>query len=68
MAKSPADRYFTAGDLAAAAHDALTSPEQYQEATILRGKASKRVVKRWPGRCPGMDATAGGINPARQAR
>jgi serine/threonine protein kinase, bacterial len=36
MAKSPADRYFTAGDLAAAAHDALTSPEQYQEATILR--------------------------------
>jgi serine/threonine protein kinase, bacterial len=36
MAKSPADRYFTAGDLAAAAHDALTAPEQYQEATILR--------------------------------
>jgi serine/threonine-protein kinase len=36
MAKSPADRYFTAGDLAAAAYDALTSPEQYQEATILR--------------------------------
>jgi serine/threonine protein kinase, bacterial len=36
MAKNPADRYFTAGDLAAAAHDALTAPEQYQEATILR--------------------------------
>jgi serine/threonine protein kinase, bacterial len=35
MAKNPADRYFTAGDLAAAAHDALTPPEQYQEATIL---------------------------------
>ncbi len=36
MAKNPADRYFTAGDLTAAAHDALTAPEQYQEATILR--------------------------------
>jgi serine/threonine-protein kinase len=35
MAKNPADRYFTAGDLAAAAHDALTPPEQYQEATTL---------------------------------
>jgi serine/threonine-protein kinase len=36
MAKNPADRYFTAGDLAAAAHSALTAPEQQQEATILR--------------------------------
>ncbi|CPR12012.1 Ser/Thr protein kinase D [Mycobacterium bohemicum DSM 44277] len=36
MAKDPADRYYSAGDLAAAAHDALTTPEQHQEATILR--------------------------------
>lgn len=36
MAKNPADRYFSAGDLAAAAHSALTAPEQQQEATILR--------------------------------
>ena len=36
MAKDPADRYYSAGDLAAAAHDALTAPEQHQEATILR--------------------------------
>jgi len=36
MAKNPADRYFTAGDLAAAAHSALSPPEQLQEATILR--------------------------------
>jgi serine/threonine protein kinase, bacterial len=36
MAKNPADRYRTAGDLAAAAHDALTTPEQHQEATILK--------------------------------
>ncbi len=35
MAKEPADRYYSAGDLAAAAHDALTAPEQHQEATIL---------------------------------
>jgi serine/threonine-protein kinase len=36
MAKNPAERYFSAGDLAAAAHAALTAPEQHQEATILR--------------------------------
>lgn len=36
MAKNPADRYYSAGDLAVAAHEALTAPEQYQEATILR--------------------------------
>lgn len=36
MAKNPEDRYRTAGDLAAAANDALTAPEQQQAATILR--------------------------------
>jgi serine/threonine protein kinase, bacterial len=36
MAKNPADRYFSAGDLAVAAHCALTAPEQHQAATILR--------------------------------
>jgi serine/threonine protein kinase, bacterial len=36
MAKDPADRYCSAGDLAVAAHEALTAPEQYDEATILR--------------------------------
>ncbi|MGH3970017.1 MAG: serine/threonine-protein kinase PknD, partial [Mycobacterium sp.] len=36
MAKNPEDRYRSAGEMAAAAHDALTAPEQHQAATILR--------------------------------
>ncbi len=36
MAKNPEERYATAGDLAAAAHDALTTSERHQAATILR--------------------------------
>ncbi len=36
MAKNPHERYRTAGDLAASAHDALTAPEQRQATTILR--------------------------------
>ncbi len=36
MAKNPLDRFCTAGDLAAAAHGALSAPEQHQEARILR--------------------------------
>ena len=36
MAKNPRDRYSSAGDLAHAAHDALTTAEQNQAATIMR--------------------------------
>ena len=35
MAKAPEDRYPTTGDLAAAAHDALTATDQRRAATIL---------------------------------
>ncbi len=36
MAKRPEDRYRSAGELASAAHQALTAPQQDQAATILR--------------------------------
>jgi serine/threonine-protein kinase len=36
MAKSPDDRYRSAGELARAAHEALTGTEQHQAAAILR--------------------------------
>ncbi|ORW42166.1 protein kinase [Mycobacterium paraense] len=36
MAKKPEDRYASAGDLARAAHDALTDPDQTQAVNILR--------------------------------
>jgi serine/threonine-protein kinase len=36
MAKKPQDRYASAGDLARAAHEALTNPEQTQAVNILR--------------------------------
>ncbi len=36
MAKKPADRYASAGDLARAAHQALSTPDQNQAETILR--------------------------------
>src|SRR6202011_5827880 len=44
LAKRPEDRYASAGDLAAAAHDALTSSDRDKAATILaRGEAATQA-------------------------
>jgi serine/threonine-protein kinase len=43
MAKNPEERYRSAGELAAAALDALTAPERHQAATILQHGAEATV-------------------------
>ena len=49
MAKNPQDRFCTAGDLAAAAHSALSTPEQHQEARILRQGDNTTLLADAPG-------------------
>ncbi|MCV7422699.1 serine/threonine protein kinase [Mycobacterium yunnanensis] len=58
MAKKAAERFATAGDLAAAATDALTPPEQDQAATIVRrGEAAAAAPSGpTPGQGPTMAA------------
>ncbi|MBI2700135.1 MULTISPECIES: serine/threonine-protein kinase PknD [Mycobacterium] len=56
MAKNPSERYMTAGDLAMAAHEALSTPEQRQEATILRQGDNETLM------LPAVDPGAGGWN------
>lgn len=64
MAKRPEERYRTAGEFAAAAHDALTGSQQLQASTILRdgfasAPSADTVVGPWP---------AGGSGPNRSVR
>ncbi len=60
MAKNPRDRYSSAGDLARAAHDALTTSDQHQAAMIVhQGDAATRMAS-----TAGVATTGGGNLPA----
>jgi serine/threonine-protein kinase len=52
MAKSPAERYHSAGELVRAAHDALTTSEQHQAATILHQSEEETRPARAAGAAP----------------
>jgi serine/threonine-protein kinase len=53
MAKNPEDRYRSAGDLANAALDALTAPEQHQAARISEDAAAAETMARPAASAPG---------------
>src|SRR3984957_2043818 len=58
MAKKPEDRYASAGDLAMAAHDALSNPDQNQDADILRRSQEATVLGPETGTTqPSLEAT-----------
>ncbi|AGP65658.1 pknD [Mycobacterium intracellulare subsp. yongonense 05-1390] len=71
MAKRPEDRYRTAGEFAAAAHDALTTSEQRKATTILRegedavqrAEASAQRPEREPQSWPAAETMAGPVAP-----
>jgi serine/threonine-protein kinase len=68
MAKSPDDRYESAGALAAAAHAALSTPDRNKASTILR--ASESATTQPTGAQPGAVSTAPqtAINPGTGAQ
>ena len=55
MAKKPQDRYASAGDLARAAHEALTNPDQTQAVNILRHGEESTL--------PGLRGPKGAVAP-----
>ncbi|MEB3061803.1 serine/threonine-protein kinase PknD [[Mycobacterium] zoologicum] len=60
MAKNPRDRYSSAGELARAAHDALTTAEQHQAAMIVeQGGVATRMAS-----AVGAATNGGGSSPA----
>lgn len=61
MAKRPEDRYRTAGEFAAAAHDALTTSEQRKASTILRDGQIAAMSAYAPS--PSADTVAGPLPP-----
>ncbi len=58
MAKKPEDRYASAGDLALAAHEALTNRDQDQAATILQRSTAATL----PGGVPAAEPSARPMN------
>ena len=66
MAKNPLDRYLSCGDLANAAHDALTTPEQRQEATILRQGDNETLMAVVDPSAARLVARPDPVGPARQ--
>jgi serine/threonine kinase PknH len=66
MAKKPEDRYPSAGDLARAAHEALTNPEQTQAIKILR-RSEESTLPHLKGAVPAAQSRGKPADPARFA-
>ncbi len=69
MAKNPAERYASAGELARAAHDALTTSDQHHATTILRHseQANLAAGDADTGIAPAVDGFAAGPTETRRA-
>jgi serine/threonine-protein kinase len=69
MAKNPAERYASAGELAHAAHDALTTSDQHHATTILRHseQANRAAGDADTGVAPAVDGLAAAPTEAREA-